>query len=501
MSEWAFAGISDLQAAMASGALSACELVEACVARVAAFDTRVRAVVEINPDALAIAAALDTERREGRVRGALHGIPVLLKDNIDSGDRMMTTAGSLALVGPPAATDATAAARLRASGAVLLGKTNLSEWANFRGHRSTSGWSGRGGQTHNPHALDRSPGGSSSGSGAAVAAGFTPVALGTETDGSIVNPATSCGVVGFKPTVGLTSRAGVIPISHTQDTVGPLARSVADAAAVLTAIAGGADARDPATGGAPTPMDYTRFLDRGGLRGARIGVPRRSLWGRNRDADRIGEEALRALRDAGATLIDPAEIPSFEEARGDDSEYEVMLYEFKAGVNAYLASRQGLAVRTLSDVISFNEAHATRELPWFGQEILTQAQTKGSLTDADYVAALERSRALGGRRGIDAALQAHGLDALVAPSGGPAWTIDPVLGDHGVSGSSSYSARAGYPLVSVPAGFAHGLPLNLSFIGRAWSEPVLVRLAYAFEQATRAWRAPAFAGSVAVEGA
>lgn len=499
MSEWAYTSISDLQAAMASGALSAQTLVEACLAHISAVDPSVRAVVEVNPEAEALAIALDAERRAGHVRGPLHGIPILLKDNIDTGDRMMTTAGALALVGPPAAEDATVAARLRAAGAVLLGKSNLSEWANFRGHHSTSGWSGRGGQTHNPHVLDRSPGGSSSGSAAAVAAGLAPVALGTETDGSIANPATCCGVVGLKPTVGLTSRAGVIPISHTQDTVGPLALRVADAAAVLTAIAGGVDSRDPTAGSGPAPVDYTRFLDPGGLRGARIGVPRRELWGRNRHADRVAEDALQALRDAGATVVDPVEIPSSEEERGDRSEYEVMLYEFKAGVHAYLTTRRGLPVRTLTDVIAFNERHASEELQWFGQEILVEAEAKGPLTDPAYVAALQRSRAIGGVRGIDAALDAHRLDALIAPSGGPAWTIDPVLGDHGVSGSSSLAARAGYPLMSVPAGFAHGLPVNVTFIGRAWSEPVLVRMAFAFEQATPAWRAPGFAPSLTVE--
>jgi len=494
MDDLAYASIAQLQAAMTSGALSAEAVTQACLSRIGQLDGQIRAVVEVNPEAVAIAAALDGERRAGRVRGPLHGIPVLLKDNIDTADRMMTTAGSLALVGPAPAADATVALRLRAAGAVILGKTNLSEWANFRGHRSSSGWSARGGQTRNPHALTRSPGGSSSGSGAAVAAGFAPAALGTETDGSIVSPATCCGVVGLKPTVGLTSRAGLIPISRSQDSVGPLCRSVADAAAVLAALCG-ADPRDAATS-ERAPADFTPCLREDGLRGARLGVPR-SLWGRNPHAARVGEAALQAMREAGAVLVDPVEIPSSAELRGDGSEFVVMRHEFRAGLNAYLEGRRGVAVRSLAELIDFNRAQAARELRWFGQETLVEAEGSGSLQDRAYLEALERSRSLGGARGIDAALEAHGLDALVAPTGGPAWAIDLLLGDGPQAGTSSLAARAGYPLLSVPAGAVAGMPLNLTFMGRAWSEPVLIRLGYAFERATRAWIAPSLRADLA----
>ena len=500
--DWTEAPIADLQAAMATGDLTAAALTACFLARIDALDRRgpcVGAVIETNPDAPDMAAALDAERRRTGSRGPLHGIPVLLKDNIDTADRMMTTAGSLALAGPAPGRDAGVAARLRQAGAVLLGKTNLSEWANFRGHHSTSGWSGRGGLTRNPHALDRSPGGSSSGSGAAVAAGFCAAALGTETDGSIVSPATACGVVGIKPTVGLTPRSGVIPIAHSQDSVGPLARTVADAAAVLAAIAAAEpDPRDPATaapGAAATAKalaDYPRLCDPGALRGARIGVPRAFFPPGGRHAAAVAEGALRALRDAGAILIDPAEIPTRDEMRGDGSEHLVLSFEFKAGVDAYLATRSGLPVRTLADVIAFNLAHAETEIRYFGQELLIEAEGRGPLTDPAYRAALEHSRSLAGARGLDAVLDAHGLDALVAPTGGPAWTTDLLTGDHGYGGCSRPAARCGYPLVSVPAGSVHGLPVNITFMGRAYSEPTLIRLAYAFERATQARRAPRF---------
>lgn len=493
---WAFAGVDDLAGAMASGQLSAEALVAACRRRIALLDRggpHIGAVVELNPDAEAIARAMDAERRAGRVRGPLHGIPVLLKDNVDTGDRMATTAGSLALLDSPAAADATAAARLRRAGAVLLGKTNLSEWANFRSSRSTSGWSARGGLTRNPHALDRNPSGSSSGSAAAVAAGLCPLAVGTETDGSIVSPAGACGVVGLKPTVGRTSRAGVVPIAHSQDSVGALARSVADAAALFAALAG-PDARDPATAGAPSalPADHRSWLDRDGLRGARLGVARRGLFGHSPHADAVALEAIRAMRDAGAEIVDPADLPSMESLEGDRSEFEVLLYEFRADLNAYLAGRPGLPVGDLGGVIAFNTRHADREMPFFGQETLLRAQAKGPLEDAGYVAALERSRRLAGPEGIDAALTRHGLDALVAPTGAPAGLTDLVHGDRSLGGTSSPAARAGYPLITVPAGFRFGLPLGVTFMGPAWSEPTLIRLAFAFEQATRAWRPPRF---------
>ncbi len=495
------AGILELAAAMAAGGLSSEEAVAACLGRIEALNGRgpcLRAVIETNPEALAIARRLDAERRARGPRGPLHGIPVLFKDNIGTADRMQTTAGSLALAGPPPSADATVAARLRAAGAVLLGKANLSEWANFRGRRSTSGWSGRGGLTRNPHVLDRSAGGSSSGSGAAVAAGFAPAALGTETDGSIVSPATACGVVGVKPTVGLTSRAGVIPISGTQDSVGPLARSVADAALVLAAIAApGLDPRDAATGrpGAADVVaalgDLPRLLEPRGLEGARIGVPR-MFWGRNRHADRVAEGALEVLRRAGAVLVDPVEIPSAGDPDAGGAESEVLLHEFRAGVNAYLAGRSGLPARDLAGVIAFNEAHADAELAYFGQELLVEAEARGPLTSPRYLEALARSRASGGDRGIDAALRAEALDALVAPTGGPAWTSDLLTGDHGTAGSCSLAARAGYPLVSVPAGEVWGLPVNVTFMGPAFGDHRLLRLAHAFQIAAGALRRPRF---------
>lgn len=490
------ATIAQLQAAMADGTLTARALVEMYCARIAALDRagpRVNAVVELNLDARRIADELDRERRERGPRGPLHGIPILLKDNIETGDQMLTTAGSLALAGAPAARDATVARRLREAGAVILGKTNLSEWANFRSTHSFSGWSARGGRTRNPYALDRNPSGSSSGSAAAVAAGFCAAALGTETNGSIVSPSSACGVVGIKPTVGLTSRAGVVPIAHSHDTVGVHARTVADAAAVLGALVG-ADPADEATRAADGKFhrDYTRFLDPGGLSGARIGVVRAPYFGRSDKADRVAEAAVAAMRDAGATVVDPADLPSAEALKTDRLELEVLLWEFKADLEAYLATRPEAGVRTLDDLIAFNRRHADRELVYFGQELFEMAREKGPLTDPAYREALETIRRLGGADGIDAALDRHELDALVCPTGAPAWVTDVVNGDPPLGGSSGAAARAGYPLVTVPAGFVHGLPVGLTFMGRAWSEPVLIRLAYAFEQLTQARRPPAF---------
>jgi amidase len=486
------ATLAQLRRAMESGAASAVSLATAYLARVAELDKvgpGLNAIIELNPDALAIAGALDEERKSKGPRGPLHGVPVLVKDNLDTHDRMMTTAGSLALVGSIAANDSFVVRRLRQAGAVLLGKTNLSEWANFRGSRSTSGWSARGGRTRNPYVLDRNPSGSSSGSAVAVAANLCAVAVGTETNGSIVSPSNVCGIVGLKPTVGLVSRAGIIPISKTQDTAGPMARTVTDAAILLGAMAG-VDPDDPRTEASRGKghTDYTHFLDADGQRGARLGVPRRffRLGGK---ADAVIEAALDTLKSRGAILVDPAEIPAFDKIGGAD--YQVMLYEFKAGLNAYLASL-GPAIphRTLADLIEFNKQHADEELPYFGQEIFLAAQAKGPLTEKAYVDALEKCGRLSRDEGIDAVMNEHKLDALIAPTGGPAGTVDMIYGDRGSGGSSSPAAVSGYPNITVPAGDVHGLPIGLSFFGRAYSEPVLLKLAYAFEQATHARRAP-----------
>ncbi len=495
------AGIAELQEALAAGRVSARELAGAYIERIEQFDQSgptIRSVIEVNPEALEIAATLDAERASGTIRGPLHGIPILLKDNIDTDDTQLTTAGSLALVGSRPAQDATVARKLREAGALILGKTNLSEWANFRSTHSVSGWSGRGRQTRNPHALDRSPCGSSSGSAAAIAALFAAAALGTETDGSIICPSNACGIVGIKPTVGLTSRAGVVPIAHSQDTVGPHARSVADAAIVLSAISG-PDPRDPVTQDAKRYADYTRFLDRDGLRGARIGVARQQYSGYSPAADRIAEAAIETMRRLGAVIIDPADIPTAQEISDSNAEFEVLLYEFKADLATYLATRisdprhPGAVIpRTLGDLIAFNQEHAQREMPFFGQEIFELAWEKGPLSDPAYLEALATNRRLGGRDGIDAVMDQYQLDALVAPTGAPAWPIDLVNGDHSIGGCAGPAAIAGYPLITVPAGYFQGLPVGLTFMGRAFSEPVLIRLAYAFEQATMARRAPRF---------
>jgi amidase len=490
--------VAELQRRMAGGELTARRLAEAYLARIAALDRQgpeLRSVIETNPEALAIADGLDAERRAKGPRGPLHGVPVLVKDNVDTADRMTTTAGSLALEGSTPPRDAHVATRLREAGAVILGKANLSEWANFRSSRSVSGWSARGGQCRNPYALDRNPCGSSSGSGVAVSANLAPLAVGTETDGSIVCPSTNCGIVGIKPTVGLVSRAGIIPISHTQDTAGPMARTVADAAALLAALAG-VDPRDPATSGrASDPgsaarTSYTKALDASGLRGARIGVAR-NLAGFHPDTDRLFEEAVAELKRGGAEIVDPAEVPNVKEL--GDPEFEVLLYEFKAGLEAYFASLGPKApVKTLADAIAFNERNRDREMPYFGQETFLKAQDKGPLTTPAYVEALEKCGRLSRKEGLDGVLDQHRLDALVAPTGAPAWVIDPVSGDHFVGGNSTPAAVAGYPAISVPMGFVFGLPVGLSFIGRAWSEAVLIRLAFAFEQATRHRRPPRF---------
>ncbi|HET7583715.1 MAG TPA: amidase [Gemmatimonadaceae bacterium] len=489
------ATIVQLQEGMRSGKYTAHSITQLYLDRIAAMDRAgptLRAVIETNPQALEIAAALDAERKAGKVRGPLHGIPVLLKDNIGTADRTTTTAGSYALQGSIPAADAPVAAKLRAAGAVLLGKANLSEWANFRSSRSSSGWSGRGGQCRNPYALDRSPCGSSSGSGAAVAANFCTVAIGTETDGSIVCPSSANGIVGIKPTVGLVSRTGIVPISHTQDTAGPMARTVADAAALLSALTG-VDAADPATADSRShaEADYTRFLDANGLRGARIGVARKRFFGFDPNVDRLAEEAIAAMKSAGAIIVDPADIETAGEF--DDSEFQVLLFDFKNDMNAYLASLGARApARTLADLIAYNDAHRDQEMPYFGQETFLQAQKKGPLTSDEYTKALAKCRKMARTDGIDATMTKHKLDAIIAPTGGPAWTIDLLNGDHFTGGSSTPAAVAGYPNINVPMGLIHGMPVGLSFFGRAWSEPTLIRIAYAFEQATKHRAPPRF---------
>ena len=481
-----------LQRAMAQGRYTAVQLVDLYTRRIEAIDRggpALRSIIEVNPDARTIAAALDAERTAGRVRGPLHGIPIVIKDNIDTADRMMTTAGSLALEGPAPGRDAFVVERLRASGAVILAKTNLSEWANFRSTRSTSGWSARGGQVRNPYVLDRNPCGSSSGTGTAVAANLAAAGIGTETDGSIVCPSAASALVGIKPTIGLVSRSGIVPISKSQDTAGPMARTVADAVTLLTAIAG-ADPRDPATAASRRRVvDLVPALNADALKGARIGVPRRRYFGYSPKADALVEEALRVMRAKGAVIVDPADIPTA--AQLSDCEFEVLLYEFKDGLNTYLASRTPRPrVTSLADVIAFNQREREREMPFFGQEILEMAQKKGPLSSPAYTRALATCRTRARARGIDAALAAGRLDALVAPTGTPAWPIDLVNGDHFEGASSSPAAIAGYPNVTVPVGDVQGLPVGISFFGAAWSEARLVALAYAFEQATRHRRPP-----------
>jgi amidase len=488
--------ISGLQTEMAAGRLSARRLVEQYLERIAALDRAgpaLHSIIEVNPDALEIAVALDQERAESGPRGHLHGIPVLLKDNIATADKLGTTAGSLALLGVPVAQDAFVAARLRAAGAILLGKANMSEWANFRSTHSSSGWSARGGQAVNPYSLDRTPCGSSSGSASAIAANLATVSLGTETDGSILCPAGVNGVVGIKPTVGLTSRAGVIPIAHSQDTIGPFARTVADAAAVLSVIAG-PDPRDPATGRQPAvPVDYAVSLTPDALRGARIGVAREVYFGYSPATDALAETAIETMRALGAIIVDPADIPNAKEMNASEAELTGLLYEFKADLNAYLGGLPADApVRSLADLITFNEARAAEEMPYFGQEILLLAQEKGPLTEQAYLDALAENHRLARTEGIDAILEREQLDALIMPTGGPAWKIDLVAGDHHTGGSAQPAALAGYPAISVPIGYVVGLPVGLTFMGRAYSEARLVQLAYAFEQATRARRAPRY---------
>jgi len=483
--------IRELQAQMESGALSAKSITQMYLDRIEAVDKngpRLQSVLETNPDALSIAEQLDEERKAGKVRGPLHGIPVLIKDNIDSADRMMTTAGALALSGNIATQDAFIVEKLRAAGAVLLGKTNLSEWANFRSTRSSSGWSGRGGQCKNPFVLDRNPCGSSSGSGAAVSANLCAIAIGTETNGSIVCPSSTNGVVGIKPTVGLWSRSGIIPISYTQDTAGPMTRTVTDAAILLGALSG-EDPRDQKTQGltGKYPGDYTAALDPNGLEGARIGIAR-FYMGFHEEVDKVLEAAFALMRQKGATLIDVEQPEAWKNLGG--AGYEVLLYEFKDGVNKYLATANA-PVKNLKAVIAYNKENAAAAMPYFKQEILEAAQEKGDLNTPEYLEAV-RKTVLQSQKGIDQLLQDNQLDAILGPTGGPAWCTDLVNGDHFGGGSSSPAAQAGYPNITLPAGYVNGLPVGLSLFGTAFSESTLIRLAYAFEQASQQRKAPGF---------
>ena len=490
--------IPELEDGMKSGKFTARSLVEKYTARIAAIDKSgptVNSVLELNPDALAIADGLDAERKAKEVRGPLHGIPVLIKDNIDTADKMMTTAGSLALVGSKPPKDSFVAQKLRAAGAVILGKTNLSEWANIRSSHSTSGWSGRGGLTRNPYALDRNPCGSSSGTGAGISANLCAVGIGTETDGSIVCPSSSNGLAGIKPTVGLVSRSGIIPISHSQDGAGPMCRTVRDAAILLGALTG-VDPEDSATAASAgkSQTDYSQFCDPNGLNGARIGVARK-YFGFSDAVDALMERSLDVMKKQGATLVDPADIETF--GKFDDTELLVFMYELKADLNAYLARLgPGAPVHTLKDIIDFNDRNRQKEMPYFGQDLFLKAQAKGPLTDKEYLDALAKNHQLARTEGIDALMDKHKLDAIVAPTGGPAWLTDLVNGDHVAGGSSNAAAVAGYPNINVTAGFLSSLPVGISFFGRAWSEPTLIKLAYSFEQATKARQAPCFLPSI-----
>jgi amidase len=487
--------IDDLQAGMKSGRYTSRSITQKYLERIQDVDRQgpaVNSVIEVNPDALEIAESLDRERKEKGARGPLHGIPMLIKDNIDTADKMMTTAGSLALVGTPKPPrDSFVAQQLRKAGAVILGKTNLSEWANIRSSHSTSGWSGRGGLTKNPYALDRNPCGSSSGTGAGVSANFAAGGIGTETDGSVVCPSSANGLAGIKPTVGLVSRAGIVPISHSQDTAGPMCRTLRDAAVLLGALTG-VDPEDSTTSESRghSSTDYTQFLDASGLKGARIGVVRK-YFGFSEGVDGIMAEAIDVMKKQGATIVDPAEIETF--GKFDDSELVVLQYELKADIEKYLA-RLGPSspMKTLADLINFNNQNAAREMPYFGQDMFVKAQAKGPLTEREYIDALEKNHRLARIEGIDAVMDNNKLDALIAPTGGPAWVTDLVTGDHFGGGSSNAAAVAGYPNINVTAGSIFGLPVGISFFGRAWSEPKLLSIAYAFEQATQARKAPRF---------
>jgi amidase len=490
--------IGELQQKMESGELNAVQICDKYLERIKLVDPILKSAIEINPDAIEIARSLDEERKAGNIRGPLHGIPMMIKDNIDTFDKMQTTAGSLALAGNIANVDAFIVKKLRDAGAVLLGKTNLSEWANFRSTNSSSGWSGRGGQVRNPYCLDRSPCGSSSGTGAAVAANLCAIGIGTETNGSIVCPSGINGIVGIKPTLGLWSRRGIIPIAHSQDTAGPMARTVKDAAILLGALA----AFDPTD--AKTHIergehfkDYTQFLDENGLKGMRIGIASEMI-GFNAKVDELFKLAVEVMKASGAEIIE--EVKFENRGKWGNPSYEVLLYEFKADLNKYLQEHSAAPIKSLEQIIEFNKLNADREMPWFAQEIFEQAQAKGDLTTPEYLTALAESKRFAGKEGIDAAMDKHNLDAVIAQTNGPAWTIDWVNGDHFSGGSSSPAAISGYPNITVPMGQVHGLPIGISFFGRAWSEPVLLKIAFAFEQVTKHRKAPGFLESLAEPG-
>ncbi len=495
------ATVGSIHDGMKSGKYTAHGITEQYLTRIEELNHQgpaLHAVIETNPDAMAIADALDAEWKAKGPRGPLHGIPVLIKDNIATADRMTTTAGSLALEGSIPLRDSFVAERLRAAGAIILGKANLSEWANFRGNHSSSGWSGRGGQAKNPYALDRNPCGSSSGSGVAASANLATLTIGTETDGSIVCPSSINGVVGIKPTIGLWSRSGIIPIAHSQDTAGPMCRTVSDAAILLGAVTG-VDPRDSATGASRghAKGDYTSFLDPNGLKGARIGVARKGFFGSSLAADRVANAAIEAMKQAGAIVVDPADLATNGKYGGTES--EVLYYEFKADLNKYLAELGPKApVKSMKDVIEFNEKNHDSELKFFGQELMIRSEGKGPLTEKKYLDALAKNRRMAGQEGIDATMAKYRLDAIVAPTAGPSWLTDHINGDHDIAGSSSPAAVAGYPSITVPAGFESGLPIGISFFGRAWSEGLLIKLAYGFEQATKARKAPKFLPSAEI---
>lgn len=494
---WEERTIGELQTKIKSGELSASALTRAYLARIEELDKgHVNSVIEVNPEASSIAESLDKVARAKGPRGPMHGIPVLIKDNIETSDKLQTTAGSLALLGSKPAEDSAVAEKLRQAGAVILGKTNLSEWANIRSNHSTSGWSGRGGLTRNPYAMDRNPCGSSSGSGAAASSNFCTVSVGTETDGSVVCPSSANGIVGIKPTLGLISRRGIIPIAHSQDTAGPMARTVTDAAILLGVLAG-SDPRDPATKDADSKKsnDYTQFLDPKGLQGTRIGVARK-YFGFSDAVDKVMSDAISAMKSAGATIVDPADLESH--GKFDESELTVLMYELKADLNAYLAGRSDSQIKTLADVIAFNDKNKEQEMPYFGQDLLIKSQEKGPLTDKEYLEALAANHKLAREQGIDGVMDKHHLDALIAPTGGPAWLTDLANGDHFTGGSSNAAAVAGYPNINVPAGFVFGLPIGISFFGRAWSEPTLIKIAYGFEQLTKLRKPPRFLATMKI---